>query len=94
MRFPLSAREQIASVGPAKRRSRTGHWDGGQSPNRRHFFLMDNPEQTNSAVPYYRDVCRRTYHDFRAYAPLHAVADGFPHGSSHHFRALIRLLPR
>lgn len=39
---------------------------------------MDNPEQTNSAVPYYRDVCRRTYHDFRAYAPLHAVADGFP----------------
>jgi len=73
----IRSREQIASVGLAKndgRRMRsvprTEHRAPTRTPERRSisnrhffpFFLMDNPEQTNSTVPYYRDVCRRTYH--------------------------------
>lgn len=69
----IRSREQIASVGPVEKTTvaecdpvpRTDTPErGGQFPIAIFFlfFLMDNPEQTNSTVPYYRDVCRRTYH--------------------------------
>lgn len=73
MRFPLSARES-KSRRSGLRKTTLAEYDRPRTdtPGRRSisniaifflfFFLMDNPEQTNSTVPYYRDVCRRTYH--------------------------------